>query len=63
MTARATFTEAILTREIRAANKAGKVALLTPAGIAFVDPAIIPHSDPVESHEADTCAGKFGRQP
>jgi hypothetical protein len=52
-----------LARAIRAANKAGKVALLTPAGIAFVDPAIIPHSDPVESHEADTCAGKFGRQP
>lgn len=39
MTARATFTQAQLTRAIRAAEAAGKVAIYTAAGIAFVDPA------------------------
>lgn len=63
MTARAAFTEAELTRAIRAAGKAGKVALLTRAGIVFVDPGIIPQTVAEESDEADTCAGKFGRQP
>ena len=41
MTRRATCTEAELARAIRAADKAGKVALQTRAGIAFVDPATI----------------------
>jgi hypothetical protein len=49
MTRRATFTEAELKRAIRAAAAAGKVALQTPAGIAFVDPAFIPHTPPEES--------------
>jgi hypothetical protein len=44
MTARATYTQADLARAIRAAEATGKVAVLTPAGIAFVDPgAITPH--------------------
>jgi len=41
MTRRATFTQAELTRAIRAAEAAGKVALQTPDGIAFVDPTLI----------------------
>ena len=49
MTARATFTQATITRAIRAAEQAGKVALLTPAGIAFVDPAKIPQTTGPES--------------
>lgn len=49
MTARATFTEATIARAIRAAGKVGKVALLTPAGIAFVDPAHIPQTVTSES--------------
>lgn len=49
MTKRATFTEATLTRAIRAAEKQGKVALLLPAGIAFVDPAVIPQNAASES--------------
>lgn len=49
MTQRATFTEATLARAIRAAEKTGKVALMTPAGIAFVDPGVIPQSAVTES--------------
>ena len=37
MTARVTFTQAELARAIRAADQAGKVAVLTPAGIVFAD--------------------------
>ncbi len=37
MTARATYTQAELARAIRAADACGKVALVTPAGIAFVE--------------------------
>jgi hypothetical protein len=62
MTARATFTEAELARAIRAAAKAGKVALLTRAGIVFVEPDIVPKTATEQPDEADTCAGKFGRQ-
>ena len=51
MTRRTTFTEAELARAIRAADKAGKVVLQTRAGIAFVDPAAIPHDDPREGGE------------
>lgn len=46
MTARATFTQAELARAIRAADAMGKVALVTRAGIAFVDPGTIPHTAP-----------------
>lgn len=49
MTARATFTEAMLARAIRAATKTGKVALMTPVGIAFVDPETIPQNAASES--------------
>lgn len=61
---RATFTQAELERAIRAAEAQGKVALQTPAGIAFVQPLDLPQPAPAaESDEADTCAGKFGRRP
>lgn len=62
MTARARFTQAELARAIRAAEKAGKVAVQTPMGIAFVDSAVIAQTAPEESAEGNTCAGKFGRQ-
>jgi len=42
MTTRATFTEAELARADRVATKAGKVVLVTRAGIALVDPATLP---------------------
>jgi hypothetical protein len=41
MTRRATFSQADLARAIKAAAATGKVALQTPAGIAFVDPGAI----------------------
>ena len=50
MTDRASFTEAMIGRAIRAAEKQGKVALLLPAGIAFVDPDLIPQNAASESH-------------
>lgn len=52
MTRRATFTQAQLTRAIRAAEAAGKVALQTLNGIAFVDPTYIPHT-PTEESKVD----------
>ncbi|PWE26682.1 hypothetical protein C4N9_20695 [Pararhodobacter marinus] len=52
MTERARFTQAELTRAILAAEKVGKVAVQTPVGIAFVDPAIISHT-PVEESAVD----------
>ena len=52
MTRRATFTQAQLTRAIRAAEKAGKVTLQMPSGIAFVDPTYFPHT-PVEESKVD----------
>ena len=59
MTRRATFTEAELVRAIRAAGKAGKVAVQTRDGIAFVDPATIPHDRPDDSG-GNTCDSIFG---
>lgn len=61
MTRRATVTQAELVRAIRAADATGKVALQTRAGIAFVDPATIPHDGP-ESGAAGTnsCDDIFG---
>lgn len=61
MTRRATFTQTELTRAIRAAEAAGKVALQTPAGIAFVDPAHIAQSAPEpETESGNTCDAAFG---
>lgn len=37
MTARARFTQAEIARAIAAADKAGKIALQTPMGIAYLD--------------------------
>lgn len=59
MTRRATFTEAELVRAIRAAGKAGKVAVQTRDGIAFVDPATIQNDRP-EEPEANGCDRFFG---
>ena len=59
MTRRATFTQAEIARAIRAAEKAGKVAQWTPAGIAFVDPESIPHDAPADSR-GNTCDDIFG---
>lgn len=63
MTKRATFTQAELTRAMRAADALGKVALLTPAGIAF-----LPREDAPKLHSAsvervNTCDEVFGRAP
>jgi hypothetical protein len=58
---RATFTQAELTRAIRAAEAAGKVALQTPAGIAFVDPQHIAQSAPTPTESGgNSCDGLFG---
>ena len=54
MTKRATFTQAELTRAIRAAAKAGKVAVQTTAGIAFLDPAIVAQDAP-QNGGKNTC--------
>lgn len=59
MTKRATFTQADLARAISAAEKAGKVAVWTPAGIVFAPPDAIPHNAPKESGE-NSCDGLFG---
>lgn len=64
MTARARFTLAELTRAIAAAERAGKVAVQTPLGIAFVDPVTVAQTAPVESDGgANSCDGKFGARP
>lgn len=61
MTKRATFTQAELARAIRAAEAVGKVAILTPGGIVFADPATVPQTaQPVESGEANSCDDLFG---
>ena len=49
MTRRATFTEAELRRAIRAAEAAGKVAVQTALGIAFVDPGAVTQTVTEES--------------
>ena len=60
MTRRAKVTQAELTRAIRAAEATGKIALQTPAGIAFVDPATIAQTVPTESGQGNTCDNVFG---
>ncbi len=62
MTRRATFTQAELVRAIRAAEAVGKVALQTRAGIAFVDPANLPHDPPETESRGNTCDGIFGTE-
>jgi hypothetical protein len=42
MTRRATFTQAELARAIAAAEQTGKVAMVTPEAILFLDPAAVP---------------------
>lgn len=60
MTRRATFTQAELARAIRAAAKAGKVAVQTRAGIAFLDPANIVQGVADDEARVNTCDEAFG---
>ena len=59
MTRRATFTQAELERAIRAAGKLGKVAVMTRAGIAFVesDQVALPSQ---EEPRGNSCDEAFG---
>ncbi len=59
MSSRARFTAAELSRAIRVAEAAGKVAVQTPIGIAFVDPQQVGQVAP-DQGEVNTCDGKFG---
>lgn len=59
MTKSATFTQAQLARAIRAADAAGKVALVTRQGIALVDPALVALPSP-EPARRNTCDDAFG---
>lgn len=59
MTKRATFTQAELTRAIRAAEACGKLALMTPAGIAFVESDHVALLSP-EPARGNTCDDAFG---
>lgn len=54
MTKRATFTQAEIARAIRAAKEVGKVALWTPAGIAFVESDELPIALPPGEADTDT---------
>ncbi|WP_395543228.1 hypothetical protein [Neotabrizicola sp. sgz301269] len=56
MTARATFTQAQIERAIRAAKKAGMVAVQTTTGIAFLDPDQIAQDAPKDGGK-NTCDG------
>ena len=49
MTTRAVFTAAQLARAVKVAESLGKVAVQTPIGIAFVDPATVGKVGPRES--------------
>ena len=60
MTRRATFTQAELTRAMRAADALGKVALLTRHGIAFLPADTAPKLDADQDGE-NTCDAVFGR--
>jgi hypothetical protein len=60
MTRRATFTQAELARAIKAAGSAGKIAVQTPMGIAFVDPDTLPQSAATESSGRNSCDDIFG---
>lgn len=62
MTARARFTQAELTRAIRAAEACGKLAVLTPQGIAFVESGSValpsPEREPLTG--GNSCDKAFG---
>ncbi|MFN6976780.1 MAG: hypothetical protein ACK4OP_01530 [Gemmobacter sp.] len=61
MPRRAAFTQAELARAIRAAAETGRVAVQTPIGIAFLDPAALPQTASQESGEgANTCDAIWG---
>ena len=62
MTRRATFRQADLARAIAAADAAGKVAVWTPTGIAFVDPGAVALPSPPESAGENSCDAAFGVQ-
>jgi len=59
MTARATFTQAQITRAIRAAQACGKVAVMTPQGIAFVesDKVALPSAEQPRRNSCDEALG------
>jgi hypothetical protein len=59
MTARARFTQAELTRAIRAAEACGKLAVLTPQGIAFVESDSVALPSP-EQARGNSCDKAFG---
>lgn len=59
MTKRAAFTQAEIARAIRAADKAGKVAVQMRDGIAFVSPDAVTH-DAAVSSGGNTCDEAFG---
>ena len=59
MTARATISQATMQRAIRAAEACGKVAVLTPAGIVFADPAGVALPSP-ETGRVNSCDAIFG---
>lgn len=59
MTRRATFTQAELERAIRAAGKLGKVAVVTPQGIAFVESDKVSLPSP-EQPRGNSCDEAFG---
>lgn len=63
MTRRATFTQAELTRAMRAADAVGKVALLTPAGIAFLPREDAPKLQTAPGEGVNSCDEVFGRAP
>ena len=54
MTSRANLTQAQIQRAIRAADREGKVAVQTPIGIAYVDPARIVLPAP-EAERPNSC--------
>jgi len=61
MTARAKFTVAQIAQAIRAAAKAGHVAVYTDLGIAFVPPETVVQTAPVSESGGNTCDDVFGR--
>lgn len=60
MTARARFTQAEIARAIRAAAACGRVALMTPAGIVFVESEKVQLPSPPQSAGGNTCDAAFG---
>lgn len=62
MTKRATFTEAQIVRMGRAAEKLGKVLVVTPTGFVFADSDAVALPSP-ETGRPNSCDGLFGRGP